>query len=334
MASVKKQETILVVGGAGYIGSHMVLLLIRRNYHVVVLDDLSSGHQQAVDPAAELIIGDMADAAILQDIFNRHNISAVMHFAAFMLIDVSVANPSEYYQNNVFKTLFLLDQMRTAGINYFIFSSTAAVFGESHYLPIDNAHPKNPVNPYGSSKLMVERILADYARAYGMRYAVLRYFNACGADPQGRIGELHDPETHLIPVALQAAAGRREHFFIFGNDYDTEDGTCRRDYVHVCDLADAHLLALEKIKHEAGNVSYNLGNGNGFTVQQVVDTVKQVTGCDFIVQQQARRAGDPATLIADASNAQNELGWKPNYQDLTTIIQHAWQWEQSRVFRL
>lgn len=331
---MNSRQTILVVGGAGYIGSHQVDYLLQLGHQVIVLDNLIQGHKQAVSSRAKLIVGDMGDANLLKDIFSQYPIDAVMHFAAFSLVGESMENPSAYYQNNVSKTLCLLDAMRTAAVQYFIFSSTAAVFGNAQYNPIDIAHPKNPINPYGKSKYIVEQILADYARAYTMRYAILRYFNACGADPQGRLGELHEPETHLIPIALQTALGKREKLYIFGNDYNTIDGTCCRDYVHVCDLASAHLLALEKIQHEDINAEYNLGNGNGFTVQQVVNTVKKVSHSDFSVEFASRRVGDPDSLIADSTVAIQELNWQPQYSALESIIEHAWQWEQNRQFNL
>lgn len=327
------EKHILVVGGAGYIGSHLVDLLLAENYQVTVLDDLSSGHRQAIG-SAELIAGDMADTALLQTLFRRQSISAVMHFAAFMRAEESVLNPSAYYQNNVGKTLVLLEAMRAAGVNDFIFSSSAAVFGAPTQLPITGSHPQLPINPYGRSKQMVEHILADYSAAHGLRCAALRYFNAAGAAPDGRLGELHEPETHLIPVALQTAAGKRETFTIFGTDYETADGTCCRDFIHICDIAQAHLLALKKIRRTdtPAFAAYNLGNGTGYTVRQVVDTVKDVSGVDFSVTTAPRRAGDPASLIADASDAINALGWQIYYPALSDIVRHAWQWEQNRCF--
>lgn len=334
MAESSARETLLVTGGGGYIGSHMVDLLLKRGYGVVVVDDLSTGHRAAVPETVPFIAGDIGDAKLLQDIFQSRRIDAVMHFAALSRVAESMENPSAYYHSNVHKTLVLLDAMRCHGVKKFIFSSTAAVFGAAEYLPIDSSHPKNPINPYGHSKLMVEHILADYGRAYGMASAVLRYFNACGADPEGRLGDMHEHATHLIPLAMQVANGRRDMLYIYGDDYDTEDGTCRRDYVHVCDLAEAHLLALEKINQEARSVSYNLGNGSGFTVRQVVDTARQVSGRDLPVQIAGRRPGDPAALVADARAAFSELGWKPKYASLGTIIEHAWQWEQRRVFNV
>ena len=324
---------ILVVGGAGYIGSHMVDLLLAEKFQVTVLDDLSSGHRQAVG-SAELVVGDMADTALLQEIFRRQSISAVMHFAAFMCVEESVRDPAAYYRNNVGKTLILLDALRTAGVRDLIFSSSAAVFGIPEHIPVTGTHRQQPINPYGRSKQMVEHILADYVTAYGLRCAVLRYFNAAGAAPDGRLGELHEPETHLIPLALQTAAGKRDTFYIFGSDYDTPDGTCRRDFIHICDLARAHLLTLNRLRRNdtPDYLAYNLGNGTGYTVRQVVDTVREVSGIDFPVMTAPRRAGDPAALVADATDAITALDWHIQYPSLKEIIQHAWQWEQNRCF--
>lgn len=327
-------DAILIAGGAGYIGSHCADHLRTHGYRTVILDDLSTGHRAAATAAgaAEFIRADIADTAALRDIFRRHRIAAVMHFAAFLLIDVSVANPAAYYRNNVCKTLTLLEAMREAGVRRFIFSSTCATFGKAQYLPIDDLHPQNPVNPYGASKHMVERVLADYDLAYGLKYAILRYFNACGADPRGRLGEHHDPETHLIPAALQAANGRRDGIQIYGDDYPTEDGTCKRDYIHVCDLAQAHRLALQSIQQEDRSLTCNLGTGTAFSVKQILNTVREITGRDFPVTVAPRRPGDPPELIADASAAKSRLNWQPRYTDLATIVRHAWQWEQTRQF--
>ena len=256
-----------------------------------------------------------------------------MHFAACSLVGESVQHPSKYYRNNVANTLNLLDVMVRHGVKQFIFSSTAATFGEPHYLPIDEAHPQQPINPYGMSKLMVERILSDYAAAYGLNSVSLRYFNACGGDPGGEIGECHDPETHLIPIILQAASGRREAVTVFGRDYATEDGTCVRDYIHIEDLCSAHALALKALlnKQIIGANAYNLGNGAGFSVQQVIDAVRRVVaddGRDIVVLEGERRSGDPATLVADSALVRKVLGWYPNFSALDTIIQHAWAWEK------
>lgn len=317
---------VLVVGGAGYIGSHMVEDLRKHNYSVVVFDDLSTGHRNAVLDA-EFVEGDLADRELLKQLFKQHQFAAVMHFAAFMQVGESVTNPAKYYKNNICNTLNLLDAMLSANIKYFIFSSTAAVYGNPKYSPIDIAHPKNPINPYGRTKLMVEQILDDYDNAYGLKSVCLRYFNAAGADPASRIGENHDPETHLIPLILQAASGRSNNVKIFGKDYDTKDGTCVRDYIHVVDLCDAHLSALENLLKNSVSKKYNLGNGNGFSVQEVIDAAKRITGRSFTVIDAPRRAGDPAVLVADATLAKRELDWQPKYADLEAIIEHAWRWE-------
>ena len=318
---------ILVVGGAGYIGSHMVDLLRKHNYSVVVLDNLSTGHREAVLDA-EFIEGDLADKNSLKQLFDQHKFIAVMHFAAFMQVGESVANPAKYYHNNICNTLNLLDVMLNSDVKHFVFSSTAAVYGNPEYTPIDIAHPKNPINPYGKTKWMMEQILDDYDIAYGLKSICLRYFNAAGSDPKCRMGENHDPETHLIPLILQAASGRKSEVKVFGNDYDTKDGTCVRDYIHVVDLCDAHLLALENLLKNSVSKKYNLGNGNGFSVRKVVDTAKRVTGKSFSVIDAPKRAGDPAVLVADAALAKQELDWQPKYADLDTIIEHAWRWER------
>ncbi|MGJ3501241.1 UDP-glucose 4-epimerase GalE [Piscirickettsia salmonis] len=322
-------KSVLVVGGAGYIGSHMVLCLQQAGIHAVVLDDLSSGHKEVIAAikGCELVQGDLGDKGLLRQLFQRYQFDAVMHFAAFIQVGESVEKPATYYDNNVAKTLSLLDVMREFAILNFIFSSTAAVYGEPQYSPIDISHQKAPVNPYGRSKWMLEQILADYDVAYGLKATCLRYFNAAGADPEGRTGECHDPETHLIPLILQTAAGKRESIAVFGRDYDTPDGTCLRDYVHVSDLCAAHLLALEKMMKTGQSARYNLGNGQGFSVQQVIDMAIQVTGKKVKVVDAPRRQGDPARLIADASLAEKELAWLPKFADLPTIIEHAWQWE-------
>ena len=320
---------ILVVGGAGYIGSHMVKLLGERGCAVTTLDDLSSGHRDAV-LTGDFVQGDMADTELLRSLFARRKYDAVMHFASFIEVGESVREPAKYYRNNVANTLALLAAMREAGVDRFIFSSTAAIFGTPQYVPIDERHPRAPINPYGRTKNMVEDVLGDYERAYGLRSVCLRYFNAAGADPDGRLGERHEPESHLIPLALQAASGRRAGLSVYGTDYDTPDGTCIRDYVHVSDLCEAHWLALESLRAGAGSQAYNLGNGNGFSVLEVIETAKKVTGVDFAVKHEARRAGDPPRLVADSSAIKAKLGWSPRYADLDTIIAHAWAFERSR----
>lgn len=323
---------LLIVGGAGYIGSHMIKKLNKSGHDVVVLDNLTTGFREQVF-FGELIVGDLGDANLLESLFIKHKFDGVMHFAACSLVGESVLHPGKYYRNNVANTLNLLNVMVRHKVKCFIFSSTAATFGEPQYTPIDEAHPQHPINPYGMSKLMVEQILADFAVAYGLNSVALRYFNACGADPEGFIGECHDPETHLIPIILQAASGRRETVTIFGRDYTTNDGTCVRDYVHVEDLCDAHALALEAIisGRLSGACAYNLGNGAGFSVQQVVDAVQRVVAEDnreIVVVEGERRAGDPANLVADSSLVKQVLGWSPQYTGLETIIRHAWAWEK------
>jgi UDP-glucose 4-epimerase len=324
----QKEETILVVGGAGYIGSHMVKMLLGRGYGVTTLDNLSTGHRDAV-LGGEFVLGDLADRALLDKLFSERGIDGVMHFASFIQVGESVQNPARYYENNVVNTLNLLDAMVAHDVKRFIFSSSAAVYGEPIRVPIDEAHPKNPINPYGRSKWMVEQMLADYDRAYGLKSVSLRYFNAAGADPEGRLGERHQPETHLIPLVLQAASGRRESVQVYGRDYDTPDGTCIRDYVHVTDLCEAHLLALDRLLQGGASAAFNLGNGNGFSVQQVIDTACEATGKAIPVKDAPRREGDPARLVADATLARKALGWNPRYDELETIVRHAWQWEKT-----
>ena len=317
---------VLVVGGAGYIGSHMVKMLGQLGDQVTTLDDLSSGHRDAV-LCGEFIHGHCGDRALLDRVLSQ-GFDAVMHFASFIQVGESVQHPDKYYTNNLAHTLTLLDAMRTHGVNKFIFSSTAATFGEPLRTPIDEQHPQNPINPYGRSKWMVEQVLADYERAYGFASVSLRYFNAAGSDPEGQLGERHEPETHLIPLVLQAASGRRPHISVFGRDYDTPDGTCIRDYVHIQDLCSAHRLGLQSLMKGGGRQAYNLGNGNGFSVQEVIDMAQKVTGRKVPVVDAPRRSGDPARLVADARLAREKLGWQPQFADLSTIIEHAWHWEQ------
>jgi UDP-glucose 4-epimerase len=323
-------KKILVVGGAGYIGSHMVLMLAEQGYSVVTLDNLSTGHRDAV-LAGEFIEGDLGDKILLDKLFKAHDFSAVMHFAAFIQVGESVENPAKYYQNNLAKTLNLLDSMIKHKINKFIFSSTAAVFGEPEYIPIDLDHPKNPVNPYGKSKYMIEQILQDYDQAYDLRSICLRYFNAAGADPKARLGERHDPESHLIPLILKTALKKRECIAIFGKDYNTPDGTCIRDYIHIIDLCQAHLLALNQLLNNAPSTAYNLGNGLGFSVQEVIHAAEKITGEIIAIKNAPRRAGDPARLIADSSAAKKILNWQPIYPNLEDILLHAWEFEKKYV---
>jgi len=324
-------KTILVVGGAGYIGSQMVKqLLATGNYHVVTLDNLSHGYRDAVI-GGDLVLGDLADRTRLNRLLADYQFDGIIHFASFIEVGESMQQPGKYYQNNVAGTLNLLDAIITHGVPPIIFSSTAAIFGEPQYTPIDEQHPTQPINPYGKTKWMIEHILADYGRAHQLKFTCLRYFNAAGADPEGQLGERHEPETHLIPLVLQAASGRRPHLTIFGQDYDTPDGTCIRDYIHVYDLCQAHLLALEQLWQGADSTAYNLGNGTGFSVKQVIETANLVTGKTIPIVMGTRRKGDPARLVADSTHAKLKLNWRPQYADLATIITHAWQWEQHLI---
>jgi UDP-glucose 4-epimerase len=317
---------ILVVGGAGYIGSHMVKQLALAGHDVITLDNLSYGYRDAVK-YGEFVEGDLGDNDVLDKIFAAGDVDAVMHFAGFIQVGESVEKPSMYYLNNVVNTHTLLDAMLRHEVKNFIFSSTAAIFGEPEYTPIDEKHKKQPINPYGHSKLMIEQVLDDYDKAYGLRSTCLRYFNAAGADPDGELGERHVPETHLIPLILQAASGRREDIKVFGDDYPTDDGTCVRDYIHINDLCEAHSLALEKMIRDDKSARYNLGNGKGFSVKQVIDIAREVSGNDFKVTVEPRRAGDPAVLVADATLAKKELNWQPKFAELHDIVKTAWQWE-------
>lgn len=321
---------VLVVGGAGYIGSHMVKMLLGAGHEVVTLDNLSSGHRDAV-LGGTFIEGDLADINCLNQVFEQHQPEAVMHFASYIQVGESVRKPDIYYRNNVTNTLNLLEVMLKFEVKKFIFSSTAAVFGEPDYVPIDEAHPTRPLNPYGRSKWMIEQVLSDYDKAFDLRSVCLRYFNAAGADPEGHLGERHDPETHLIPLILQAASGRRDHIQVFGRDYDTPDGTCIRDYIHIVDLCSAHLAALEYLSQGGSSDRFNLGNGSGFSVQQVIDAVQKVSGKQVSVINGPRREGDPARLVADAARAKKILSWQPNFTELETIVSHAWQWELKQL---
>jgi len=317
---------ILVVGGAGYIGSQMVKMLSKAGHAVTTLDNLSNGYKDAVK-YGEFVEGDIADADLLNTLFSENQFDGVMHFASYIQVGESVEKPSMYYRNNVSNTQVLLDAMVKHAVKCFIFSSTAATFGEPDYIPIDEAHSQKPINPYGHSKLMVEQILKDFDCAYGLKSVSLRYFNAAGADPEGELGERHIPETHLIPLVLQAASGRRDNITIFGSDYDTPDGTCIRDYIHINDLCNAHLLGLEHLVAGGETRAYNMGNGQGYSIKELIDITKEVTGTDFSVLMGERRDGDPARLVADSSLLQKELGWKPEFADLGVIIRHAWEWE-------
>jgi UDP-glucose 4-epimerase len=321
---------ILLIGGAGYIGSHMVQCLLRHREDVLVMDNLEKGHRDAL-LGCKLIEADLRRRDQLDRVFLDHAVDCVMHFAAYASVGDSVVNPSKYYENNVVGCHTLLEAMRAHKIDKLIFSSSAAVYGEPVTIPIPEDHPKNPTNPYGETKWVMERMLQWYGLAYGIRSISLRYFNAAGAEPNGRIGEDHDPEEHLIPVALLAALGKRDKLRIFGTDWDTPDGTCIRDYVHVSDLVEAHFLALQSLRNGAKTTAYNLGNGQGFSVKQVIEAVQKAIGRTVPTEPAPRRPGDPARLIASSERAKAELNWKPQYSQIDVIIQHAWAWRKSML---
>lgn len=318
-------DTILVAGGAGYIGSHMTALLAERNYDVVVADNLCTGHRQAVRGARKLYVGDLRDAAFLDRVFSENRIGGVINFAAFSLVGESVADPLKYYGNNVAGAQSVLRAMQAHGVDRIVFSSTAAVYGEPEKQPIGEDDRTDPTNPYGATKLAIEGMLKWCGRAYGIRYAALRYFNAAGSDPAADIGEDHDPESHLIPLVLKTALGQRSHIGVFGDDYPTADGTCIRDYIHVRDLAEAHLLALEHLERGGESGIFNLGSGCGCSVREIIDTARRVTGREIPARIEPRRAGDPSVLIASNRKAAEVLGWKPT-RDLEQIIADAWTW--------
>ena len=317
--------SILVCGGAGYIGSHINKLLAQKGYDTIVYDNLIYGHREAVK-WGKFVEADLCNRTSLDRVFSENKIDAVFHFAAFAYVGESVTEPAKYYFNNVCNTLNLLETMRAHGCDKIIFSSTCATYGIPEKLPITEDMPQNPINPYGATKLMVERIFKDYSTAYGLKYVALRYFNAAGADPDCEIGENHNPETHIIPLVLDAAYGKRPDIKVFGSDYPTRDGTCIRDYIHVADLADAHLLALEYLDKGGESGFFNLGNENGTSVLEVIDSVKRVTGKDFKVTLAPRRPGDPPTLVGSSKRAQEILGWKPKFADIDTITKHAAEW--------
>lgn len=322
----------LVVGGAGYIGSHMVKQLRRAGHELVVADNFSTGYRSAL-MGAKLVELDIADAKALDHLFASQRFDAVFHFASFIQVGESVSEPAKYYENNLAATLTLLQAMVRANVRHFIFSSTAAVYGDPVYVPIDEEHPKAAINPYGRSKWMVEQMLEDFDRAYGLKSVCLRYFNAAGADPEGELGERHEPETHLLPLILQAASGRRTAITVYGRDYDTPDGTCIRDYVHVSDLVAAHALAVDYLLADGVSTAFNLGNGQGFSVQQVIDTASRITGRQIGVSEAPRRAGDPPRLVADPKKANEILGWQPQFASLEQIVTHAWAWEQKHPWQ-
>jgi UDP-glucose-4-epimerase GalE len=318
---------VLVTGGAGYVGSHAAKMLAERGHVAVVVDNLAEGHRAAVG-TLPLVVADLLDRDRIVDVIKNNQIDAVMHFAAFAYVGVSVTEPAKYYQNNIVGTLALLEAMRATGINRIVFSSTCATYGIPQRVPISEDHPQQPINPYGFTKLAIERALADYSHAYGLGYAALRYFNASGAAADGTIGEDHDPETHLIPLVLQVALGQREYVDVYGTDYRTPDGTCVRDYIHVDDLARAHLSALESLR-PGMELKLNLGTGHGASVQEVVDLCRKVTGHPIPARAGARRPGDPPELVADASLAKQVLGWEAKHKDVRTIIESAWRWHRT-----
>lgn len=326
------KPTVLVTGGAGYIGSHAVLALQKAGYSVIVLDNLVYGHREIAEDVlkVKLIVGDTSDRALLDDLFANHDIAAVMHFAAYAYVGESVQTPDKYYRNNVLGTLTLLEAMLAAEIKYFVFSSTCATYGVPETVPITENEPQKPINPYGKTKLMVEDILEDFDTAYDFRSVRFRYFNAAGADPSGNLGEDHNPETHLIPLVLLTALGKRDSISIFGTDYPTPDGTCIRDYIHVSDLADAHVLGLEYLLKGGKTAAFNLGNGNGFSVKEIIEASRAVTGKEIKAIECDRRPGDPPMLVGSAAKAKEVLGWNPQFADVTKIIAHAWQWHQKR----
>ena len=322
---------ILVCGGAGYIGSHINKELNKNGYETVVFDNLIYGHSEAVRWGT-FIEGDLSNTEDIEKVFSTYDIEAVFHFAAYAYVGESVNEPEKYYYNNVVNTLNLLKVMRKHNCKKIIFSSTCATYGEPEKVPITEDMPQNPINPYGMTKLTVERIFKDYKKAYGLQFAVLRYFNAAGADPDGEIGESHDPETHIIPLVLDAASGKRADIKVFGTDYDTPDGSCIRDYIHVTDLADAHLRALHYLENGGEGDFFNLGNTIGTSVLEIVDSVKRVTGKDFKVILSDRRAGDPAKLVGSSEKARRVLGWEPKYADIDTIVKNAWEWHENAEY--
>lgn len=321
---------ILVMGGAGYIGSHTVKHLLDNGYEVVVADNLIYGHREAVDSRAKFMLADLTDMESLKELFAQYKPDAVIHFAAFTYVGESVVNPQKYYQNNVVGTINLLNVMLEAGVKKIVFSSTCATYGEPKYTPIDEKHSQNPINPYGRTKLMIEQIFADYEKAYGLKHIALRYFNAAGCAGDGSIGESHTPETHLIPLVLKAISKERTNIKVFGTDYDTPDGSCIRDYIHVEDLALAHRLAVEKLNEYCGCI--NLGTGIGTSVLEIIKAAEKVTGETCPVEYDLRRDGDPARLFADNQKARDILGWVPKYTSIEQIIQTAWNWEQNRKY--
>ncbi|KPU44526.1 UDP-glucose 4-epimerase [Oxobacter pfennigii] len=320
--------SVLVTGGAGYIGSHAVLELLKKGEDVIIVDNLSKGHKDAV-LGGKFYKGDLRDSEFLNKVFSENDIEAVIHFAAYSLVGESVSMPLEYYENNFICALNLLKVMNSHNVNKIIFSSTAATYGEPENIPILETDKTEPTNPYGETKLSVEKMLKWSDTAYGIKYASLRYFNACGADESGNIGEDHDPESHLIPIVLKTALGQRESITVFGEDYDTKDGTCIRDYIHVTDLADAHILALYSLREDEKSAIYNLGSGKGFSVKEIIDKAREVTGKKIPAIIGDRRPGDPAALVASSRRIKEKLNWNPKFDDIGKIIESAWKWHSS-----
>lgn len=334
---MKTDNTILVCGGAGYIGAHVVRALVDLGRNPVVIDDLSTGHASALPESVPFVCGSIGDRALLDELFSQHRIEAVVHLCANSLVGESVENPAKYYRNNVSNGLVLLEAMLEHDVRAIVFSSSAAIYGSPEFSPLTEEHPAAPINPYGWTKLMVEQMMRDFEKAYGLRWVALRYFNAAGALPDGSIGEDHQPESHLIPLVLKAGLKMKQpelsgalpsSLKVFGSDYPTPDGTCVRDYIHVCDLADAHLLALDYLSDDGPSVALNLGNGAGFSVKEVIETCKTVTDLPIVYELADRRAGDPPELISDSTQARKLLGWKPKLAHLSEIVQNAWNFHQ------
>lgn len=323
---------VLVTGGAGYIGSHATYLLVERGFDVVVVDNLSTGHKEAVHEKAKFYEGDIGDYKFISNILKEENVDGVIHFAAFSLVGESMENPYKYYENNVGKTNNLLKAMIDFNVKNIVFSSTAATYGEPKTIPILESDYTNPTNVYGETKLSMEKMIKWYNKAYGLNYVCLRYFNVAGAHPSGTIGEAHNPETHLIPIILQVASGRRDKINVYGDDYDTKDGTCIRDYIHVMDLVDAHIKAIEYLFNGSESDVFNLGSGEGFTVYEMIEAARKVTGDKIPLVVAERRAGDPAKLIASSKKAREILGWKPKFEDITKMIEDAWNWEKNKRY--
>ncbi|MGF1478655.1 MAG: UDP-glucose 4-epimerase GalE [Cyanophyceae cyanobacterium] len=326
------QTTILITGGAGYIGSHVVKALQRKGYRVLVIDNLVYGHRDIVEEVlqAELIVGDIRDRTLLDRIFTTYSVAAVMHFAAYAYVGESVLRPDKYYCNNVAGTLTLLEAMMAAGVKKLVFSSTCATYGIPEQIPIAEEQPQNPINPYGISKLMVEQILADFETAFGLKSVIFRYFNAAGADPEGLLGEDHTPETHLLPLVLLTALGRRDSISVFGTDYSTPDGTCIRDYIHVADIAQAHILGLEHLLQRGRSEVFNLSSNDGFSVWQIIEAARAISGQLIKAIPCARRPGDPPILVGNSTKVRSSLGWQPQYPDIREMMLHAWKWHQKR----